>query len=363
MILVITHFPSPYQVELFDEIERHRPGSVKVVYLFRTVPGRSWNHGDVAHAHEYLERSHVPTRIEEEVRRAEFVVFNYYNDGRAARLIRLRASTRRPWCFWGERPGYRFPWLARLARLGRLAPLYASDQPIWGIGGWAVAEYRREFGNGRDYVNFPYYSNLERFQRSQPAFSADRFTFLFSGSLIHRKGVDLLARAFQRLAAENPRVRLKIMGQGQWGRRLRKWLAEHERVEWTGFRDWADLPAEYAGAHALCAPSRHDGWGLIVPEGLAAALPVVATDRTGAAIDLVRTGHNGWLIPAGDEEALYRAMREAASLDAPAWNQMSANARATVRDHSLADGARRFWQNVSAGMAHAEAGLHPGGDA
>ncbi len=40
-------------------------------------------------------------------------------------------------------------------------------------------------------------------------------TFLFSGSLIARKGVDLLAAAFVRLAREVPNVRLKIVGEGE----------------------------------------------------------------------------------------------------------------------------------------------------
>ena len=42
-----------------------------------------------------------------------------------------------------------------------------------------------------------------------------------------------------------------------------------DRVQFTGFRDWEDLPAEYGKADVLCVPSLHDGWGLVVPEGLA----------------------------------------------------------------------------------------------
>ena len=355
MTLVITHFPSPYQVELFDEIERQRPGTLKVLYLFRTLSSRSWNPSAAAHAHEYLHPSTVTPDIENEVRQAAFVVFNYYNDARVSHLIRVRAATGRPWCFWGERPGYRYPWLARIARLGRLAALHAGDQPIWGIGSWAVDEYRREFGNARSYVNLPYYSNLERFQARQPAFSDREFTFLFSGVLSHRKGVDVLARAFRRLAADDGRVRLKIMGQGEWRARLERVLGPHARVEWVGFRDWAHLPAEYATAHALCVPSRHDGWGLVVPEGLASGLPVIATARTGAALDLVRTGYNGWVVAAGDEDALHDAMRQAASLDAESWARMSANARASVGGHSLAEGARRFSHAVAAGLAQSDA--------
>ena len=60
-----------------------------------------------------------------------------------------------------------------------------------------------------------------------------------------------------------------------------------ERVEFVGFRDWDELPFEYARADVLCVPSRYDGWGLVVPEGLASGLPVIATDRMGAALEFV----------------------------------------------------------------------------
>jgi glycosyltransferase involved in cell wall biosynthesis len=350
MTLVLTHFPSPYQVELFNEVERQQPGSLKVLYLFESAEGRSWTGTVLAHTHAYLDDEQAMQAGAREAERADVVVFNYYNDARAAELIRIRSGTGRPWCFWGERPGYRFPLLARVARMGRLAPLYDGVQPIWGIGQWAVEAYRHEFGSSRPYVNLPYYSNLERFQGTRPVFSAEHFTFLFSGALTHRKGVELLARAFLRLAAESPGVRLRIMGEGEGGAALKRLVGAHPRVEWVGFKDWRELPQVYASAHVLCVPSRHDGWGLVVPEGLASGLPTIATSRTGAALDLITTGANGWLIDAGDEQALYDAMRSAASLTEPEWRVMSERARASVAHHTLANGARRFLNAVDAAL-------------
>lgn len=353
--IVVTHFPSPYQVELFNEVERQQPGALKAWYLFRRAADRSWKGVPVTHAHGYLDEGPVPAEVTGAIANAGFVIFNYYNDPRAAELIRLRAATGRPWCFWGERPGYRFPLLARMARLGRLGPLHASHQPIWGIGEWAVEAYRREFGSTRTYLNLPYYSNLERFQRATPALAADRFTFLYSGALSHRKGVELLAGAFLALAAEVPTVRLKIMGEGDLEPRLRRLLAGCDRVEWVGFKDWDELPGVYATAQALVVPSRHDGWGLVVPEGLAAGLPTIATNRTGAALDLIEPGRNGWLIEAGSGGVLLAAMREAAALDAGSWQAMSAQARLSIRDHTLAAGAARLLAGIAAGRRSVEA--------
>jgi glycosyltransferase involved in cell wall biosynthesis len=78
---------------------------------------------------------------------------------------------------------------------------------------------------------------------------------------------------------------------------------------------------------------------LVVPEGLAAGLPVIATDRMGAALEFVETGRNGWLIRAGDEEALLSAMREAALVP---LGEMGRRARESVSEHTLQSGAARF---------------------
>ena len=348
-IAVLTHFPSPYQVELFNEIERQRPGRLRVHYLFRKVPARRWAGVAITHDHAYVDELPI-AELRSEIEQAGFVVFNYYIDTRAAHLIRVRQASGNPWCFWGERPGYRFPLLARVARLRRLASLRADDHPIWGIGRWAVDAYREEFGSTRAYLNLPYYSNLTRFEASRPVFTTRPVTFLYSGSLSHRKGVDVLARAFLRLAARHDHVRLKLMGEGPMAPKLRRAFGSCDRVDWVGFKDWDDLPAVYASAQFLCVPSRHDGWGLVVPEGLASGLPTIATNRTGAAIDLIETRRNGWLIPAGDEDALFRAMTQAATLSETDWRAMSRHARASVANHSLTVGAARFLQGVDAAV-------------
>jgi glycosyltransferase involved in cell wall biosynthesis len=247
--------------------------------------------------------------------------------------------------------------LARLLRLSRLRALHRSRQPIWGIGQWAVDAYQAEFGPGRRYVNLPYFSDLARFQAQQPRYSSGARRFLFSGSLSRRKGLDLLATAFARLAVESPHVHLTIMGDGPLERRARATLAAcADRVDFIGFKDWDALPAVYGGAQILCVPSRHDGWGLVVPEGLAVGLPVISTDQTGAALDLITPGRNGWIVPAGVVTDLLAAMRQAAALGRSDWEAMSAAARARVNDHSLERGAARFVAAVAAAQDTCEAG-------
>ena len=141
---------------------------------------------------------------------------------------------------------------------------------------------------------------------------------------------------------------LRIVGEGELRESLVRMLhSVSERVEFVGFRDWDELPGEYSRADVLCVPSRYDGWGLVVPEGLASGLPVIATDRMGAALEFLETGRNGWLIPAVDEEAILNAMREAALLPDDQLNQLGLEARDSVSSHTLQEGATRFLHYAS----------------
>ena len=333
-VFVLTDCPSPYQVELFNEIEAQGECSLEVGYLRSRDPSRQWKSSEIRHKSIELNGSRVGD--------ADLVVFNYYRHPNAERLIDERAASGGPWCFWGERPGFRQPaWAGRLLRRWKLAKLHSSTVPIWGIGKFAVDEYRREFGGQRAYFNLPYFSDLERFNVAAREEKPER-TFLFSGSLIARKGVDLLASAFGRLARELSNVRLRIVGEGELRESLVQTLRPvSERVEFVGFKDWKELPAEYAAADVLCVPSRYDGWGLVVPEGLASGLPVIASDRMGAALEFVESGRNGWLVRADDEDALLQAMREAATVPIA---EMGRRARESVGEHTLANGAARFFE-------------------
>jgi glycosyltransferase involved in cell wall biosynthesis len=343
---VLTDIPSPYQVELFNEISAQKSLDLSVAYLRSSDPERSWE----AAAAEYDCRSvGESSALFAEAARcavdADVAIFNYYNHPLAEQLIQRRAESGKPWCFWGERLGLRRPKFAgRLFRKWKLKPLRKSCAPIWGIGEFAIAEYKQEFGAQRVYRNVPYFSNLDRFREaSRQDRSRSGRVFLFCGSLTMRKGVDLVARAFVRLACEFPQVSLRIAGEGELQELVARTLRPvQERDEFLGFKGWDELPELYAAADVLCVPSRYDGWGLVVPEGLAAGLPVIATERMGAGLEFVRNDENGGLIAAGDEAAILAAMRQAVMLSDSELFGFRRAAQTSVSEHTLANGAARF---------------------
>lgn len=350
-VFVLTHFPSPYQVELFNAVARRDQVSLAVVYLYSSFENRSWALPEFSHEHILIEdEPRKLGQVERWMERSDLAVFNYYRHGEAQRLIKQRALSGRAWCFWGERPGFNgFGPLGSLYRRWKLSALRRSDAPVWGMGEWAVEKYREEIGGRRAYFNVPYFSDLRRFKRlgNGRGSGEGRRSFLYSGSLIRRKGVDLLAEAFSRLAANVQGVELKVVGDGDLRPDMERKLSScGDRVQFLGFQDWTRLPSLYIESDFLCVPSRYDGWNLAVPEGLAAGLPVIGTDRVGAAIELIRHRENGWLIPADDVDALYEAMREAATLPSESLKRCSRAAEASAASYDTNAGVDRFHQAV-----------------
>lgn len=337
-----TDIPSPYQVELFDALASAGHVEPLAIYWRSTDTARSWRVPELNHEHLFLGDVTAAQALGE-LRNRDLVVFSGYRNAAVRRLVRRLHAAGAPWVFWGERPGFVLPaWLGRQYRRMVFPLLRSPNVPIWAIGTWAVAGYEAEFGSGRKVINVPYFSRLARFFDIDRSAATDRpRRILFSGSLVKRKGVDLLLRAFIALAEEFRDVELHLLGDGPLREEMRALAGPAaDRVRFLGFRQWEELPAHYAANDILCAPSRHDGWGLVIPEALAAGLLVVSTDRTGAALDLVDE-RCGWTVPAGTLAPLVEALRAALSTSGAERRSRIAAGRSVAAACDVAAGAGR----------------------
>ncbi|MBL9133138.1 MAG: glycosyltransferase family 4 protein, partial [Verrucomicrobiaceae bacterium] len=197
----------------------------------------------------------------------------------------------------------------------------------------------------------PYFSNLARFRPGNAVDEARAgVRFLFVGGLTMRKGADLLLQAFTAIQPDTAHT-LTVTGNGPLRQRLHD--AAPGACRFTGFADWSALPAAYADHDCLVVPSRYDGWGMVVPEGLAAGLPVISTDQMGSALDLITPDVNGWRVPAASFESLRAAMERAADQiprDRAGWRQRALNA---VSGHQLEDGVCHFERAIQSALGGA----------
>src|SRR6185295_15467909 len=116
-------------------------------------------------------------------------------------------------------------------------------------------------------------------------------TFVFAGAASRVKGFDLLLEAFARVRAAEPSADLLVIGPGDDA-----FVDVPSGVTVLGPLSQAELAARFRTADCLVLPSRNESFGMVVPEALAAGLPVLVSDRVGAR-DLVVEGRTGWIVP------------------------------------------------------------------
>jgi glycosyltransferase involved in cell wall biosynthesis len=146
------------------------------------------------------------------------VVFSWYRHPGFRNAMRRRSRQGRPWCLWSETPRVSLH-RHRGSRCAQvlLWPLWTRHAPIWAIGQWGIEGYRKEFGDRHAYIDLPYFSNLTRFRAiCNPSRRAPK-RVLYVGSLIPRKGLDVLAAAWRRIAPRFPSARLSRFGIGSNG--------------------------------------------------------------------------------------------------------------------------------------------------
>jgi glycosyltransferase involved in cell wall biosynthesis len=177
-------------------------------------------------------------------------------------------------------------------------------------------------------VHVPHFIDLAAW--GTPEFSqGDRA--LYVGRLSEEKGVDVLIRA----AATAPHIPVRIVGTGPQEGALQDLAASlgASNVEFVGFKDGAELKAEYADARFVVIPSVwYEVFGLIALEAFASGKPVIATQMGGLS-ELVVDGETGIAVSAGDPDDLARQM-DALWKDPASAAILGRNARKKAeRDH------------------------------
>jgi glycosyltransferase involved in cell wall biosynthesis len=139
----------------------------------------------------------------------------------------------------------------------------------------------------------------------RPGEATGRFRVAFTSALSLGKGFVYLLRAMQ--AAGRDRFTLLLCG--STGDRCSRQLFQREAVGIQVVT--ASHPHHaYEQAELAVLPTLHDGFGFVVAEAMASGIPVVVSDRCGAA-DWMREVEPRWIVPARDKEALARVLIDA----------------------------------------------------
>lgn len=212
-------------------------------------------------------------------------------------------------------PGY---WLgvfglARLLRARVEAARYGRRLNfILAIGHLAMRWFAMAGYAGSKTYRFAYCTEKPTLLSSQPfggQLSTDRPVKLaFIGQCIRRKGADLLLEALGGL--RDPGWELDIVGDGEERpalEQLSSRLGLQDRVHFWGSKTNSEAMRILETSDVLVLPSRWDGWGAVVNEALIRGVPVICSDRCGAA-DLLGQPERGTVFKAGSVAKLRSAL-------------------------------------------------------
>ncbi len=160
----------------------------------------------------------------------------------------------------------------------------------------------------------------------------DEKLVLCVGRLVPQKGIEYLIRAVPRIAERYPEAKFIIVGEG-WLRGHLEYIARSTGHQWkitfTGWVPDQELIALLNSADALVVPSIYEPFGIVALEGMAAGVPVVASDVGGLA-EIVEHEHTGILAYSRSPESIAWAVGRVLS-DPDHSKEMVQNAQEMVQ--------------------------------
>ena len=157
------------------------------------------------------------------------------------------------------------------------------------------------------------------------------YDFIYVGSFIHRKGVDLIIEALKKLDTS---IHVCLIGRGDYIESIQKLDNENKNIDL-----FVDLPQKeiqklLVQSKFLLLPTRNEGFPTSTIEAMYCGVPVLVSDIPQTK-EQVQEGDNGFIIPVDNSQALLDKMEELAKIDPGQYKDMVTKTRQSFRDISL----------------------------
>jgi len=338
-VVIITEIIAPYRIPVFNALARHSGIDLHVIFLAENdSTQRQWltYKDEIRFSYQVLPswRRRVGKHsfllnwgAEKALQRAspDFIVCGGYNYVTSWKSMAWARRNSVPFSLWAESTARDFRSNYTLIEFFKTQFLHRCD--VFVVPGKSSIEYLKNYRVPEDVIFIaPNAVDTHLFSQRAEVIRRDAATyrealrlpsrfFLYAGRLVPEKGVFDLLRAYGALAAEvRKEVGLVFVGDGPARSALLQGAAATNSgsIQLVGFAQREQLAAYYALADVFVFPSHTDPWGLVVNEAMACSLPVIASDAAGCVADLVESGWNGRIFPAGDVGQLVCALDELA---------------------------------------------------
>lgn len=325
-VVIITNAPAPYRVAFFDYIQKQKSNyHFHIIYISKNQEiGRNWEvTEEELGSHTYLECRVITIRkayddkrivlsvgIDKKLKELnpDIVICMEYN------VTILQAVH---WCKW-----HRVPFLSwsdgtahserNISRLQKIFRRYVIRRASGFISSSsATLEHQVSYGAERTKCYKSLLTvDVNKYLKKKAENYIPGKKLLYVGSLIGRKGIDLLLPALARAKED---ISLVLVGEGSEEEKLKEMVRElgiEQRVTFKGYLEGEELNACYNNCDAFIIPTREDCYGLVILEAMCASLPVIASKYADGAYDIMTDGGHGRVVDPYDTEALTEAIED-----------------------------------------------------
>ena len=148
---------------------------------------------------------------------------------------------------------------------------------------------------------------------------------LYCGTITQRKGIKYLLDAFKNIIKNNAELHIigNIQGNGEAFSKYKDCYNYKSGIPQN------QLFQEYQNYDILVLPTVFEGFGLVIPEAMAAGLPVITTNHSFGS-EIINHRENGSIVPIRDTESLANEILYYASLEDDEFNNLRNNAIASA---------------------------------
>jgi glycosyltransferase involved in cell wall biosynthesis len=304
-VLFLSNIPTPNQLDFVEEVNNYL--EFRYVVLYPTEPGRDWTLSAIPQMtilefkkklKDYKNYYKLINEYDPDV----VIVGGYYLPlGVFSYLMCL--ISKKKFLYWLEKPNKSTGFKKILKHwIMKFKFFFIRPDEVLAIGQKTSAFYQHYF---KHVENFPYSMKLNNYYTADRTRKLEKIKFLFSGQLIERKNIFIVVKAFSRL--KNTDIELNIVGSGELGPTIEKYIENDRRINLLGFVDPENIYHVYHKNDVFVLPSLDDGWALVVNEAMASGMPIIGTNEVGAIEEFIDHKKNGFVCGI-DVESIQKGM-------------------------------------------------------
>ncbi len=236
------------------------------------------------------------------VRQFDVVVINVFQ------MIQSAVRTRlvRPTLWWIHEPIDVFHDI-RLKQWNRIPANDLQNIDIYAVSRIAKDNFNRFYPDRVKKIL--HYGIPDRNTEKQPKDAGKtRLIFAIIGEVCTRKAQDIFCRAVQKISGDEAEFwMIGYCGNNAFGDEVRKISAGISSIRMLGLLSREEIYGIFPHIDVVVCASREDSLPIVMTEGMMFGKVCITTDATGTA-DFIRDGQNGFVVPAGDDQALKEKM-------------------------------------------------------